>query len=229
MMTANGVSRPTKDALELLRALSAFAGERKMWMRRGVRGWAFTDELPQSVILVDQLRRYAQTGLILRENASDPFRAAPMCLHRITQVGQNVVADAAGMEFVSISPAGPFTSQDEETVYMSPEAWVILEFLAGQEAGCWFSPADIRKDTASAVYTEDQNLLVSRSLVLREKLDPEQPRVFHATDLGRAARALDVTTSKYRVQIHVPGITEAAQTQRGREELAGRPGPMSGG
>lgn len=81
----------------LLNALSSLAANGKGWNRRRVRGWAFTDELRTEDRSVDALRQLADAGCIRREDVSDPFRVQPFHIHRITQVGQNTLADAAGL------------------------------------------------------------------------------------------------------------------------------------
>src|SRR4051812_32978474 len=104
----------------LLKALSAFSANGKGWNRRGVLGWAFTDELRTEDRSVDALRQLAEAGCIRREDVSDPFRVLSFHIHRITQVGQNTLADAAGLPHVHVqSPSEVLTDVELETIYVS--------------------------------------------------------------------------------------------------------------
>jgi|SRR5215212_7982246 len=222
----------SQTGVELLKTLSAHAANGKGWRRRGVRGWAFSDELPASVLGIETLRQLAADGRILREDVRDPFRTLPWCLHRITQKGQNIFADATGLPHVTVDPpAEVLTEVETETLYVSIDTWLGLEFLSAQEPGRWFAPSEIKSIAKANFYTEDGNFLISRGLVRRERVDPAGPRLFQVTELGRGARALDRTAHPRRVQVHVPGLTAAAAAMPiGGSSLHARPtGPVSGG
>jgi hypothetical protein len=84
----------SSPSIGLLNALSAVAISGGGWRRRGVRGWVFTDELPPADRNVDALRQLAEVGRLRREDVRDAFREKPFYTHRITQFGQNILADA---------------------------------------------------------------------------------------------------------------------------------------
>jgi hypothetical protein len=162
------------------------------------------------VIRTEQLQRLAISGLILREEARDPFRTSSIAIHRITQAGRDVVAAADHLAKVTLPRPGELTPEDLETVYMPFHSWVLLEALAGQEPGSWTTLAALRASTGKSILSESQFFLLSRNLVVRQRSADGQSWEFQATALGRGAHALDVTSSRYRAQIHIPGIAAAA-------------------
>ena len=199
--------------MALLMALSALAANGKGWNRRGVRGWAFTDELRTEDRSVEALRQLAAAGCIRREDVSDPFRVQPFHIHRIPQVGQNTLADAAGLPHVHVqSPSEVLTDVELETIYVSRDTWLSLAFLAEQEPGAWFTPDEIAGATGVGFGLEDSTFLAPRGMIVCEKAPPRDgagrsPRNFYqASALGRAARLLDASASERRVQVHVPGF-----------------------
>jgi hypothetical protein len=229
-MTVTDATKRGTYALTLLRALNDFAIRESMWLRRGVRGWAFADELPQPIVLrTEQLQRLAESGLILREEARDPFRTSSIAIHRITQAGRDVLAAADSLAKVALPPAGDLTFVDAETVYMPLHAWVLLDALAAQGPEGWHTLAALRETTGKSIRAENQFFLLSRELVVRRRSATWEPWVFRATPLGRAARALDSTSSRYRAQVHIPGIAAAAQARGANVQPIQCPRPMSGG
>jgi len=205
-------------SIALLKALSALAASGRGWNRRGVRGWAFSDELPSADRTVDALRRLAEAERVRREDVRDPFRVQPTHIHRITQVGQNILADAAGLPHVRIhSPSEVLTDVERETIYVSIDTWRGLEFLAAQEPGIWFTPDEMKAASGVSFGLEDANFLTPRGMILRQQAPARRegagrsPRNYYqATALGRAARLLDRSVSERRVQVHVPGLLLAA-------------------
>jgi len=178
----------------------------------------FSDELPKSHVLLDQLRSFAARGLVDREDVRDAFRSSPMHLHRITQAGANVLAHATGTPIVTIEPAGQLAPADVDPLFVSPSASDILAFLAVQEHGRWFSFAEIRKASGRRPMADHGRFLLSRGLVERRSSPGQGGRfVYRATGLGRGARAIDAGTSHSRVQIHVPGLAAAAERSSGTD------------
>ena len=202
----------TAHGIAILRALRDFAVRKEMWLRRGVRGWAFSDELPKSHVLLDQLRSFAARGLVDREDVRDALRSSPMHLHRITQAGANAFTHESGAPIVSIEPAGQLAPADVELLFVNPSASDLLAFLSVQEPGRWFSFIQIRKASDRRLMADDGRFLLSRGLVERRPSPGRGGRfVYRATKLGRGARVIDAGTSHSRVQIHVPGIVAAAE------------------
>lgn len=106
------------DLLGVLRILSVHAREGTGWARKGVRGWVFTDEVPDALAGVN-LTDLAQLGFILREDVRDPGRRLPLYLNRITQAGEDELAAAEERDSSPIPRARrSLTPADTETIYV---------------------------------------------------------------------------------------------------------------
>jgi hypothetical protein len=210
-------------SVELLAALSGFAINCDLWQRRGVRGWAFSEELSYWGLRVDMLVPLAQAGLVWREDVRDPYRSNPFCIHRITQAGQNVLADVKGLPHVTIAqPADQLSEKEMESLYLSFDCWLGLEFLIRQDREQWFSHSDIATGSGRPFYTTDGDYLLRRNLVERKKLVEGNRRVYRTTDDARGARLIE--RNHLRAQVHFPGLRDAAaRAQRGGK------GSVSGG
>lgn len=210
-------------AVDLLAQLSGFAVNGEMWQRRRVRGWAFSDELSYSGLRVDHLVGLAQSGLVWREDVGDPYRSNPLCIHRITQTGQNVLADVKGLPHVTIPhPADELSEEELETLFLSADTWLGLEFLIRQDPEKWFSHSAIAAGSGRPFYTTDGDYLLRRNLVERQKLKEENRRVYRATKDARGARLIE--KNDWRAQVHFPGVRDAAARAR-----RGGKGSVSGG
>ena len=212
----------TKQGIAILQALRDFAVQDTMWRRRGVRGWAFSVELPNSAVLVDQLRTFGVRGHVIRDDVRDPFRNSPLHLHRITETGLDALARATGTAAGTIEPAGELSPSDLESLFVSPSTWAILEFLAAEQPERSFSFSEIRSRAVRPLWPDDTRFLLSRGLVVRERPDHAREFVYRATQLGRGAEAVDITTSRSMVQVHVPGISAVSRQMPSARPGAGR-------
>lgn len=199
------------DLLSVLRTLSAHAREGTGWARKGVRGWVFTDEIPDGLAGVN-LTDLAQLGFIVREDVRDPGRRLPLYLNRITQAGEDELAAVEERDPSPIRRARRvLTRADRETIYVTMGAWQALRALAREPMDDpWRSLALINGRAGTAIYAEDTEFLLARHLAAIQR--PEEasrtsPVLYRATSLGRGARVRDRKASGTRVQIRVPGIT----------------------
>jgi hypothetical protein len=202
-----------EHGVELLSALSGFALKGELWQRRGVRGWAFSEELSYWGLRVDMLVPLAQAGLVWREDVRDPYRSNPLCIHRITQAGQNVLADVKGLPHVTIAqPADQLSEEEMESLYLSFDCWLGLEFLIRQDQGQWFSHSAIATGSGRPFYTTDGDYLLRRNLVERKKLEEGNRRVYRATGDAHGARLIDRT--ELRAQVHFPALHPKSKASR---------------
>ena len=199
------------DLIGVLRVLSAHAREETGWARKGVRGWVFTDEVPDALAGVN-LTDLAQLGFIVREDVRDPGRKLPLYLNRITQAGEDELAAAEKRDPSPVSRARrSLTPADTETIYVTTGAWQALRALAREPVDDpWRSLAQINARAGTAIYPEDTEFLLARDLAHTQRpevVSRTSPALFQATSLGRGARVRDRRASGTRVQIRVAGIT----------------------
>lgn len=199
------------DLLGVLRILSAHARDGTGWTRKGVRGWVFTDEVPDGLAGVN-LTDLAQLGFIVREDVRDPGRKLPLYLNRITQSGEDKLAAAEKRDPSPIPrPRRSLTPADRETIYVTTGAWRALRTLAREPVDDpWRSLAQINGHPGTAIYPEDTEFLLARDLAEIQRpaaVSRTSPVLHRATSLGRGARVRDRKASGTRVQIRVPGIT----------------------
>lgn len=203
------------EIIQVLTLLAAAAVEGTGWMRRGISGWTFTDEMGGIFLAGVHLAQLAREGLTERDDVGDPGRKNPLYVHRITQAGENLLA-----EHQQRSPrrlAVPRNEPDEadlETLYLATDAWLALQALAlAQDPAAWHRPADITALTGRSFFREEGEFLVARGLFEMQKSDPTRrnaPRTYRATPLGRAASLRDGSTSTSRVKIRVPALRASA-------------------
>lgn len=174
------------------------------WQRRGVRGWMLTDELAHLGLPTHLLPDLAARGLIRREDAADPIRERPQYIVRITQAGENEVAEHAG-RIASTIPhrRRSLNDVDRGTIFVTAPAWNALTILVTSPPGHWVAAAahGIR------IKPQEQEFLAHRGLV--EIQQPEgggrrYPLMMRAADRGR--QALAVVRAEDRVQVYVPGL-----------------------
>ena len=215
-------ARYSEQALHLLRFLRSFALQGEGWQRRGVRGWVFTPELTSRFPLcADHLTRFFRDGLISRDDVRDAIRTNPINVHRITQAGENLLAEVEARTPVEIQPSGELSDTERHSIYMTAHAWQMLRILVSHDPDEWISTAHITSQTGIPVYTEDALFLLSRGLIERKKpigMPSNAPMLHRATRLGRNAQAIDETTSTSHVHVHVPGlpVPEPFQSASGR-------------
>lgn len=198
------------DLLGVLRTLSAHAREGMGWARKGVRGWVFTDEVPDGLAGVN-LTDLALLGFIVREDVRDPGRRLSLYLNRITQAGEDELVAVEGRDPSPIPRARRnLTPADRETIYVTTGAWQALRALTREPVdGPWRSLAQINGREGTAIYPEDTKFLLARHLAAvqrPEEVSRTSPVLYRATSLGRGARVRDRKASGTRVQIRVPGI-----------------------
>lgn len=202
-------TEPRADrVLPILAPLSTHAREKRGWQRRGVRGWAFTDELGAAALVgAELLNAAAARGLVVREDVMDPGRRLPLYINRITQAGEDLIARHEGRTAATITPPRrDLTPADAETLYVPRGTWSGLRTLAAQpDADAWIPAAamDARFDA------EDRKFLLSRNLAQVRRPDSGRANegfLYRATPLGRGAKARDTTSSEVRVQIRVQGL-----------------------
>jgi hypothetical protein len=193
--------------VQVLAHLSARAQENKGWQRRGVRGWVFTDELGNLAFAGELLTAAAARGFAIREDVLDPGRRLPLYINRITQAGEDYLAQHEGREPGKIRAAQrSVTEADAETLYVPSGAWTGLRALATiPDPEEWISASRM----GLGFYAEDRKFLLSRGLI--EVLRPASGRPseglrYRATALGREASARDTTTSAGRSQVRVRGL-----------------------
>lgn len=184
-------------------------------MRRGVRGWHFTDEMGEIFLAGVHLAELAREGLVERDDVGDPGRKTPLYVHRITQAGEDLLAQHEQRPPRRVPPSGVEPDEaDAETLYLSADAWLALRALAQAPAPeAWHRPAEITALTGRSFYLEEGVFLVSRGLFEVQHPDPGRrnaPRTYRASPLGRAASLRDDSTSTSRVQLRVPGLRAAA-------------------
>jgi hypothetical protein len=199
------------DLLGVLRILSTVALEGTGWVRKGVRGWVFTDEVRDGLAGVN-LTDLAQLGFIVREDVRDSGRRLPLYLNRITQAGEDELAAAEERAPSPIPRARRIlTPADTETIYVPTGAWQALWALAREPMeDPWRSLAQINGRAGTAIYSEDTEFLLARDLAAIQRpqvVSRTSPVLYRATSLGRGARVRDRKASGSRVQIRVPGIT----------------------
>jgi hypothetical protein len=195
------------DLLGVLRILSAHARQGTGWARKGVRGWVFTNEVPDGLAGVN-LTDLAQLGFIVREDVCDPGRRLPLYLNRITQAGEDELAAVEERDPSPIPRARrSLTRADRETIYVTTGAWQALRALAREPVDApWRSLAQINGREGTAIYPEDTEFLLARHLAAvqrPEEVSRMSPVLSRATSLG----VRDRKASGTRVQIRVPGIT----------------------
>lgn len=199
------------DLLGMLRILRSHAREGTGWARKGVRGWVFTDEVPDGLAGVN-LTDLAQLGFIVREDVRDPGRKLPLYLNRITQAGEDELAAAAERDPSPIPRARrSLTPADRVTIYVTTGAWQALRALGREPVDDpWRSLAQINGLAGTAIYPEDPEFLLGRDLAAIQRpqvVSRTSPVLYRATSLGRSARVRDRKASGTRVQIRVLGIT----------------------
>jgi hypothetical protein len=199
-------TRREAEELRILATLSAKVRGTQGWNRRGVRGWVFTDELGHIPITDDN--RYPDLGargLICREDVLDPGRKSPLYLNRITQMGEDHLAEREDRDphRVPAKRVGTLSVLDQETIYIPARAWRGLETLVAAPPEEWTIATAL-----SAFFDTDRKFLENRALIEVRRPEGGKNRgpLYRATALGRVAIALDTETSTSRVQIHVPGL-----------------------
>lgn len=207
-------TRREDEELQILATISAKVRSNHGWTRRGVRGWVFTDELGHIPITDDN--RYPDLGargLICREDVLDPGRKSPLYLNRITQMGEDHLAEHEGRDpyHVPAKRVGTLSVLDQETIYIPARAWRGLETLVAAPPEGWTIATAL-----SAFFDTDRKFLVNRALIEVRRAEGGKKRgpLYRATALGRGAIALDTQTSTSRVQIHVPGLRQQLAAQR---------------
>jgi len=212
---------------EVLRYLRAYAATGKGWEWRRVKGWIFANEFPQLLRLASSylptLVRHYSVDL---SDVRDPFQDRPTYLYRISGVGLAMLAahereagEPNPLAETTIEPPAEHLSAEElETVFLSAAQWRGLEYLERHRSrGLAYTPAEILKAIDFRFYMNDADLLVRKDLAVEEQ-EAGGPRTFRVSRLGRRARAVDTTTSKYTVKVHVPGILAAAETHSNAKE-----------
>jgi hypothetical protein len=199
------------EIIQVLTLLAAAAVEGTGWMRRGVRGWAFTDEMGRIFLAGEHLRQLARGGLVERDEVGHPGRKTPLHLHRITQRGEDLLSEHQQRSPRTVTM--PWNEPDEadlETLYLATDAWLALQALAlAQDRETWHRPADITAITGRSFYREEGEFLVARGLFEMREPDPGRrnaPRTYRASQLGRATTLRDGTASPARVQVRVPAL-----------------------
>jgi hypothetical protein len=199
-----------EQALRLLRFLRSCAVQGEGWQRRGVRGWLFTPELTgQFPLCADHLTRFFREGRIVRADVRDAVRTNPINVHRITQAGENLLAEIEARTAVEIQASGEPSEQERHSIYMTTHAWQILRILVARDPDDWVSTTHLTSQARIAVYTDDALFLLSRGLIERKKPTgmPTNAAMLHrATSLGRNAEAIDESTSTSHVHVHIPGL-----------------------
>lgn len=203
------------EIIQVLTLLGAAAAQGAGWTRRGVRGWHFTDEMGRIFLAGVHLAQLAREGLVERDDVGDPGRKNPLYVHRITQAGENLLAEHQQRPPRKVAaPRNEADAADLETLYLATDAWLALQALAlAQDPETWHRPADITALTGRSFYREEGEFLVARGLFEMQKPDPARrnaPRTYGATPLGRAASLRDGSTSTSRVQIRVPALRAPA-------------------
>jgi hypothetical protein len=204
------------EIIQVLTLLGAATAEGTGWTRRGVRGWHFTDEMGGIFLAGVHLAQLAHEGLVERDDVGDPGRKRPLYVHRITQAGENLLAEhqQRSLRTVAASRKEP-DEADLETLYLAADAWLALRALAQAPAPeAWHRPAEIAALTGRNFYPEEGEFLVSRGLFEIQHPDPARrnaPRTYRASPLGRAATLRDGSASTSRVQIRVPGLRAALE------------------
>jgi hypothetical protein len=208
-MIAGSTRNPASSAeieYRILAALSMRVRINAGWHRRSVGGWMFTDELKRLGPWGTRLPDMAARGLIRWEDALDPGRSTPRYINRITQAGEDHLAEQEGRAPFRIpARARALFDVDFEMVYISPHAWRGLQALVATEPANWLSCAQF----GGAFTQPERKYLVTRRLIEVRRAEVEaRPNalLYRATDLSRAARAIDTTTDPARTQVHVPGI-----------------------
>jgi hypothetical protein len=200
-------TRRQAEEFQILAALSAKMRNGEGWTRRGVRGWVFTDELGSIAISNDN--RYpdlAARGLICREDVQDPGRKAPLYLNRITQAGEDHIAEHEVREPIRVPSkrVGSLPLLEQETIYVPSRAWRPMMTLIAAPEEQWTTTSGLE-----SFFDEDRRFLEKRGLLERRQPAGGQASrrlLYRATPLGRGAVALDSEASPERVQIRVPGI-----------------------
>lgn len=201
-----GPARHATTEFRILAALSKRVRSNAGWRRRSVGGWMFTDELKRLGPWGPHLPDLAARGLIRREDALDPGRRAPRYINRITQAGEDHLAEHEGRAAFRIpARTRALPEVDLEMVYISPHAWKGLQALTIADRDNWLSSTQF----GGAFDPQERKYLETRGLVEVRRAGAEaRPNglLYRATDLARRARAIDTTTDPARLQVHVPGI-----------------------
>jgi hypothetical protein len=201
-----GQARRGETEFEILAALSTRVRSDAGWHRRNVGGWMFTDELNQLGPWGAHLPHMAALGLIRREDALEPGRRAPRYINRITQAGEDYLAEQEGRAPFRIPARTRVLPEiDLEMVYISPQTWRCLQVVTTADHDIWLSSTNL----GNAFKAPERKFLESRGLIeVRTQEGSARPNalLYRATDLARRARAIDTATDPARLQIHVPGI-----------------------
>lgn len=209
------------EVLDFLRALVEDALADRGWMRRGVRGWRFTDELTSRFpFAVDHMRVLERRMLAVREDVLDCGRSAALYLNRVTPAGEEYLAAREGRDPRALpAAAAELPAEDAETLYLPTDAWAALRVLAAlPDPEQWLPGSHITEAIGRTFYHEEGEFLDSRGLVERRRPEaptrPNEPMLYRATALGRGAGERDASTSATRVQVRVPGLVPRAPAVR---------------
>ena len=205
----------SETEFHILGALSRRVRDNAGGQRRSVGGWMFTDELKRLGLCRSHIPDMAARGLIRREDALDPGRSAPRYINRITQAGEDYLAEHESRPAFRV-PARTRTlpESDLEMVYISPRAWGGLAALTIASHDDWVTSDQLH----GSFDQRERKYLVTRGLVeVRRAEAAPRPNtlLYRATDLARGVRVIDTTTDPARVQLHVPGIRRASIFSRG--------------
>lgn len=199
----------SETEFQILAALSRRVRDNAGWHRRSVGGWMFTNELKRLGLWGSQIPDMAARGLIRREDALDPGRRAPRYINRITQAGENHLAEHECRPAFRVPARNRTLPEiDLEMVYISARAWRGLEALTIANHDDW-----LNSDQFGGLFDQqERKYLVTRGLLEVRRAQAEaRPNtlLYRATDLTRGARVIDTTTDPARLQLHVPGIRRA--------------------
>ena len=193
---------PVSRGQAILRALAVLrdaAVRERGWMRRGVRGWMFRDEVEAATgeRLSGVLPWLAARGLADRVDVRSAARRATW-LYRVSARGLRLLAAHEGREEPAALRAPGDDPADAGALYLPRAAWDALETLRlhaleglgrrrfGEHG--WMTLAELRA-TGDPVQAADLGWLVRQGLAERRQVPGAAPplRLFRAT--GRGLRA----------------------------------------
>jgi len=185
----------TEDEAKVLEVLHDFATRGKGWKWGGVRGWMLTADLGRRGRLMPALYlpELRQKGLVERVAVRDPgSERTSMSLQRITQKGEDALAEFAARQPVRIAPARETGSP--APIFLKRSWWQCLEVLQ-RHRDRWLSWKEIADGIEPPRPWQDDVVPVVKREFARSRAS-SQPRMREYTVTPLGLRVEPVETQK---------------------------------